>query len=119
MLISCRNLALVLACLVGWSSTLAANSQGNFRVLSLGTTSCGQVVADFEKDDWGKLTNSIWVGGFLTAINSKVFKGENVAKGTDPAARDLWVYNYCKSNPLDDLYRATDALLSELTRRAR
>jgi hypothetical protein len=119
MLISYRNPALVLACLVSLSSAFAADSQGKFIVLSLGTKSCGQVVTDFEKNDWGKLTNSVWVGGYLTAINSEVFKGEDVAKGTDPAARDLWVYNYCKSNPLESLYRATDALVSELIRRAR
>jgi hypothetical protein len=97
----------------------AADPKGNFTVISLGTKTCGQVVADFDKDDWGKLSNSVWVGGYLTAINSEVFVGADVAKGTDPAARDLWIYNYCKTNPLNNLYRATDALVTELSRRAK
>lgn len=101
------------------TSALAADSMGNFTVISLGTKTCGQVVSDFEKGDWGKLSNSIWVGGYLTAINSEVFSGADVAKGTDPAARDLWIYNYCKANPLNSLYRATDDLVTELTRRAK
>lgn len=97
----------------------AADPSGRFNVLSMGAKTCGEVVSDFQKDGVGKLTNSVWVGGYLTAINSEVYSGFDVAKGTDPAARDLWIFNYCSKNPLDSLYRATDALVVELRARAR
>jgi len=96
-----------------------ADSSSNFSILSMGTKTCGEVVSDFQKDDIGKLVNSVWVGGYLTAINSKVYRGFDLAKGTDPAARDLWIFNYCSKNPLDSLYRATDALVVEMKARAR
>ena len=96
----------------------AADNAGHFAVLSNGTKSCGTVVFEHEKDDRGKLTNSIWVGGYLTAINAEVFRGFDISKGTDSDARSLWIYNYCKANPLDSLFDATYALVKELKRRA-
>lgn len=111
--------ASLLAAVIWQTDALAADAKGNFTVLSMGTKSCGTVVSDYEKDEWPKIVNSVWVGGFLTAINAEVHKGENVAQGTDPAARDLWIYNYCKANPLDTLYRATNELWGELRRRTR
>lgn len=114
------KLAFVLAAIsVAMSHARAADADGNFTVLSVGTKSCGTIVSDFNKDDWPKLINSVWVGGFITAINSEAHNGKNVAEGIDASARDLWIYNYCKSNPLDSLFRATDALLGELRKRAR
>lgn len=101
------------------TSVWAADPTGNFNVLGMGTKSCGDVVSDHQRNDWGKLTNSIWVGGFLTAINAEVHQGFDVAQGTNPAARDLWIFNYCSKNPLDSLYRATAALVVELEARKR
>ncbi len=97
----------------------SADSNGAFTVLSLGTKSCGTVVSDFNKGDWGKLTNSIWVAGYLTAINEHTFRGKNVAGSTDPDSWDLWIYNYCSQNPLDNLYKAASALYMELKSKAR
>jgi hypothetical protein len=100
-------------------TTKAADAQGNITILSMGAASCGSVVIDHEKNGHSKLWNSIWVAGYLTAINSEVFAGENIASGTDTNARDLWIYNYCKSNPLHTLYRATAALHRELANRTK
>ncbi|MEJ8836334.1 hypothetical protein [Ramlibacter sp. AN1133] len=98
---------------------IAADASGRFTILSMGTKSCGEVVGDFKDDGRAKLSNSIWVAGYLTAINEYVVQRSNVAAGTDAAAWDLWIYNYCSANPLDSLSQATSALAKELAKRNR
>ena len=95
----------------------AADKSGKFTVFSMGTKSCGEVVADFKENGRGKLSNSIWVAGYLTAVNEHVANRSNIAPGTDPAAWDLWINNYCTANPLESLSSATTALIGELSKR--
>ena len=99
------------------SACLATDKSGKFTILSMGTKSCGETVADFKEDGRGKLTNSIWVAGYLTAINEHVAKRSNIAAGTDPEAWNLWINNYCTANPLDSLSSATSALVAEMSKR--
>lgn len=61
--------------------------------------------------------NSIWVAGYLTAVNERIATRSNVAAGTKPEAWDLWIKNYCAANPLDSLSSATSALTDELSKR--
>lgn len=97
-----------------------ADSSGKFTILSMGAKSCGEVVADFKEEDGrGKLDNSIWVAGYITAVNERASSRSNVAAGTDPAAWDLWINNYCTAKPLESLARATSALVAELSKRRR
>ncbi len=97
--------------------SFGADSSGKFTVLSMGTKSCGEVVADFKEDGRGKFNNSNWVAGYITAVNEHVVSSSNVAAGTDPAAWDLWINNYCTAKPLESLSSATTALVKELSKR--
>lgn len=108
-------LTLVLVGIV--TPSFGADSLGKFTIMSMGTKSCGEVVSDFKEDGRGKLSNSIWVAGYITAINEQVVSRSNVASGTDPAAWDLWISNYCRTNPLESLSSATAALVNELSKR--
>ena len=60
-----------------------------------------------------------WVFGFLSGAN---WANENskadFLQGTDPEGLIAWVDNYCRSNPLNGLARATQELVYELERRA-
>ena len=76
-------------------------------------------VSDFKEDSRGKLSNSIWIAGYLTAINEQVVSKSNIALGTEPSAWDLWVNNCCMTNPLETLSAATAALVDELSKRRR
>ena len=99
--------AVATAVLLAVPSVFAADENGTLIVLGHGNKSCGTVVEDYVEDGTNKSVNSVWVSGYLTAMNEHVYQGKNVAKGTDPAARDLWIHNYCRENPLDNLYKAT------------
>lgn len=98
-------------------STFAADKNGRYAVLSFGTKSCGEVVIDFKENGRGKITNSIWVAGYITAINERVANRSNIAAGTEPEAWNLWINNYCSANPLESLASSTNALIGELTKR--
>ena len=98
---------------------LAADKSGKFTILSMGTKSCGEVVADFKVDGREKFVNSIWVSGYLSAINEHVVNRSNVAAGTDPEAWNLWIDNFCAANPLETLSSATSSLVVELSKRRR
>ena len=97
----------------------AIEKDGRFTILSMGTKSCGDVVKDFKEDGRGKMDNSIWVAGYLTAINERVAKRSNVASGTDPESWDLWINNYCAARPLETLSSAATSLVAELSKRAK
>lgn len=112
-----RSIAvLLLSGTVAWPCS-AVDKNGKFTILSMGTKSCGEYVADFKQDGHAKLSNSVWVAGYLTAINERVASRSNVAAGTDPEAWNLWINNYCVANPLESLSSATSALADELSKR--
>lgn len=98
-------------------SAFAADKNGKYTVLSFGTKSCGEVLADFKDNGRGKFMNSIWVAGYITAINERVANRSNIAAGTESEAWNLWIYNYCSTYPLDDLATSTGALIAELTKK--
>ena len=95
----------------------AIEKSGKFTSLSMGTKSCGEVVADFKENSLGKMNNSIWIAGYLTAINRHVATRSNIAVGTNPEAWNLWINNYCVANPLENLSSATTLLVTELSNR--
>jgi hypothetical protein len=97
--------------------SLAADKSGKFTVLSMGTKSCGEVVSDFKEDGRGKLINEVWVAGYLSDINERVATRSNIAVGTDPAAWNLWINNYCSANPLESLSPTISLLVGELSQR--
>ena len=91
-------------------SVSAIDLQGKFTTLSMGTKSCGDFVANFNAGGQLKLNNSIWIAGYLTAMNERVAKVSNVAAGTNPEAWDLWMFNFCSAKPLETVGSAASAL---------
>ena len=74
-----------------------------------------------------------WADGYVTARNSAVaeqlstyFKGNvtdtmsvdfDLLKGTDVAAMEAWLENYCQAHPLDQLIKAMSSFTGELLER--
>jgi len=55
-----------------------------------------------------------WILGFLSAYNAFIYKGPNVAAGTDFDALRSMVDAHCKANPQDDLDSSAQALIRQL-----
>ena len=52
--------------------------------------------------------------GYLTALNNHVIPGGDISGNADNEGLMVWVDNYCQGHPLDNLFAATNALVSAL-----
>jgi hypothetical protein len=59
-----------------------------------------------------------WVLGFVSGANTFNVNAELLER-VDAPAIDAWVDNYCRSNPLENVYDAVVALVKELLSRTR
>jgi hypothetical protein len=104
---------------------LAGASYGNdehglFRVRGIGSSSCGKYVEAIdhseasvkaENDRYAFLS---WVGGYLSRYNKQNEDVYDIFGYTDMPAVQLWLYNYCRRNPLNAFDEAADALILAL-----
>ena len=111
------RLSIVIAALIFIVSSAMAADNVTFIVLGSGTKSCGRFVQEFDGKGWPSLINSEWINGYLSSVNRFIIPGTDVTEGIDLAGRDLWIYNYCRQNPLVPLRQATDNLMMELLRK--
>jgi hypothetical protein len=58
-----------------------------------------------------------WILGFLSAYNAFIYKGPNVAAGTDFDTLRGMVDAHCKANPQDDLDSSAQTLIKELLKK--
>jgi hypothetical protein len=63
-----------------------------------------------------------WVLGYLSAFNvyvqrDKESENADIATGVDFSGLYVWIDNYCAAHPLDTILTATDALITELSKR--
>jgi hypothetical protein len=81
--------------------------------------SCGAWV-ERRKTQSGAAVEQAWVLGYVSASNATIVAmGQNdVLAGVDVPAISAWLDNYCRQHPLEKLAKATDALVSELIRKA-
>ena len=82
----------------------------------LGFKSCGKWVQDRTENSWPALINRNWLFGYISGLavaKSKDFLGSR----PDVASLELWVDNYCRSNPLNNLDAAGNALALELMKK--
>jgi hypothetical protein len=99
-------------------ATGAAGAQGaQYSTLAYGGITC---------DAWASVRSSkpneaavyeAWILGFLSAYNAFVFKGPNVAAGSDFDELRGMVDGFCKQNPKDDLDSAAQSVIKELLKK--
>lgn len=90
----------------------ASDSRGSYMVYGAGTVSCGKWT-EVRKLRVG-VAGEQWLAGFVTAFNLYGFGGEDAANGIDMSGLAGWIDNYCQKNPLDNLSRAAESLVTEL-----
>lgn len=80
---------------------------------TVGNRSCGKWVEG--RSNPGSYRNIgviSWLGGYISGMAS--MSGVDILKDRDADSVFLWVDNYCRSNPLENLSDAGNALYSEL-----
>ena len=120
-----RIALLGLAIFIGGTSGISAQQR---TTMGAGTLSCGQwlqnrslaehpgnsqeLVATYQMD--------AWLDGYLSGTNVNVPNWPDIFTSRPSSiAMYAWVDNYCRSNPLDRISAAANALLAELLSRAK
>jgi len=79
-----------------------------------GPITCGVWVKDRQKDDWGHVSNALWIAGFFTAYNLQTPDVYDILGSTDLESALLWMDKYCQENPLSTLAGGMEFLTAEL-----
>ena len=79
---------------------------------TFGVTDCGSWIKD------KSTTKKTWLLGFITGLNfADRTNSDHISKLSSAEQIYLWVDNYCRKNPLDDLVEAGVALYVELAKK--
>jgi hypothetical protein len=103
------GVALVVA--VGISSA----ASDSFGVTVRGSQSCGVWLSVQQKN--ARLQSETWLIGFLSGI--AVALDSNFLKGTDNESIFLWMDNFCRKNPLEQIGNGASELAVELIEKKR
>jgi hypothetical protein len=84
-------------------------------VLGQGNISCGSWIENRRDNNPLAATRTAWVLGFITAFNQYGAKPQrDVSGGKDTEVLMARIDDHCKRHPLDNLYKASAALVDEL-----
>ena len=120
--------AIFLALLISAQVSIAQNPPSILTMGPAATISCGTWMQERESfRRTGTATPRLvvmqtWVGGFLTGSNDSMFilskKDFLEDSQVDGDAAFGWIDNYCRAQPLNTLYDASAALVTELEKKA-
>jgi HdeA/HdeB family len=81
------------------TARIAAEGQA---VLGQGNVSCSSWLENHTSDD----ARAAWILGYITGFNQYGSKPESdVSEGTTTEKMMVWIDNYCRNHPADNLYR--------------
>ena len=93
------------------TARIAAQEQA---VLGQGNVSCSSWLENHRSDDVQRSARTAWILGYITAFNQYGSKSErDVTEGKSTEEMTAWIDNYCKQHPVDNVYRASAALVDE------
>ena len=97
------------------TARLAAQEQA---VLGQGNVSCSSWLENHRSDDVQGSARTAWILGYVTAFNQYGPKPErDVSEGKNTEEMTAWIDNYCRQHPVDNVYRASAALIDEFRRK--
>ncbi len=108
-------LALALALSLGGAMNGAAAQQ--YTSLAYGGIKCADWTGARSSKPTDAAVYEAWILGFLSAYNAFIYKGANVAAGTDFDNLRGMVDDHCKANPQDDLDSSAQALIKQLLKK--
>ena len=84
-------------------------------ILGQGNISCSAWIENRQDNNPLGATRTAWVLGFITAFNQYASKPErDVSGGKDTEVLMARIDDYCKQHPLDNLHKASTALVDGL-----
>ena len=93
------------------TARIAAQEQA---VLGQGNVSCSSWLENHKSDDVQGVARTAWILGYITAFNQYGSKPErDISEGKNTEEVMVWIDNYCKQHPADNVYRASAALVDE------
>jgi hypothetical protein len=95
----------------------AAGQGAQYSTLAYGGITCATWTSVRSSKPNEAAVYEAWILGFLSAYNAFVYKGPNVAAGTDFDALRTMVDEHCKANPQDDLDSSAQSLIKELLKK--
>lgn len=91
-------------------------STNAYAVLLAGAPSCSSWIKQKETASWESAADNTWLLGFISGYAQ--YSNTNVLKRiNDLSSLYLWVNNYCRTNPLNKVNDAGDALFKELKKK--
>jgi hypothetical protein len=87
----------------------------SYVIIGPGRVSCGTWLQDSNSKSPLYYAQSAWIAGFVTAFN---YYMPLDTKGADVNGMEAWITGYCSQNPLDNLAKASAALVKELQTRS-
>ena len=82
-----------------------------------GAPSCGTWIEERPQQNFRAISVEAWLVGFLSGIAAA--SNEDILHGTDNASLFLWMNNWCRANPLKDVFDGATALTRELKRKSK
>jgi hypothetical protein len=98
-----------------------ARAQAEISVFGLGSANCGTWLRHAKEDAYDREAD-IWLAGYLTANNQRLFATglrATVGHGTDVDSGIAWIDQYCQAHPLKYVMEAAWALVRELEKTGR
>lgn len=96
---------------------LALSISNGWALTVRGAVSCGSWVKSSSTESWDKVVNQSRLVAYLSGL--AVATKQDILEGTSNESIFLWVDNYCKKYPLDNIYDAGDLLFVELSMRTK
>jgi hypothetical protein len=99
-----------------------ARAQAEISVFGLGSDNCGTWLRHAQKEDAYDREAGIWLAGYLTANNQRLFATglrATVGHGTDVDSGIAWIDQYCRAHPQKYVMEAAWALVRELGKTGR
>ena len=95
----------------------AAGQGAQYSTLAYGGITCATWTSVRSSKPNEAAVYEAWILGFISAYNAFIYKGPNVAAGTDFDGLRGMVDDHCKKNPRDDLDSTAQALIKILLKK--
>jgi hypothetical protein len=97
----------------------AADGASARKIIGAGVSSCREWQENRTMGNKVSFQQRSWIAGYLSGYNVASNDPDFLVSKPDAAAIYIWIDNYCRNKPLDDLMHAVTALKDELVARAR